>query len=37
MTDLLAKTDFLSKAAAACFAAHVGLILWAQTLAQAAA
>jgi hypothetical protein len=30
-------TDFLTKAAAACFAAHVGLILWAQTLSQAAA
>lgn len=30
-------TDFLTKAAAVCFAAHVGLILWAQTLSQAAA
>lgn len=30
-------TDILTKAAAACFAAHVGLILWAQTLGQVAA
>lgn len=30
-------TDFLTKSAAACFAAHVGLILWAQTLSQVAA
>lgn len=30
-------TDFLTKSAAACFALHVGLILWAQTLSQAAA
>lgn len=30
-------TDFLTKTAAACCAAHVGLILWAQTLSQAAA